>query len=223
MTITQLAFSLRYKRDLHRILRTLDHEQFAQFRLKYQSTDFRESKHWKLRERIAINLRHALFLNLHSTKPLQILDIGAGCGYFPFICTYYGHTATVIDLNIAMYREITQWLGVPWQEHKVNAYQPLPAFGRKFDLITALLIYFNNPESSSVWEIEEWRFFLNDLAENHLTHDGQIYLTLNRDYKHRFYGEDLYKFFIQAGAKVKDGMVHFQSVNYLRKTSTFSK
>jgi cyclopropane fatty-acyl-phospholipid synthase-like methyltransferase len=204
-------------------LRTLDHEQFAQFRLKYQSTDFGESKHWKLQERIAINLRHALLLNLHRTKPLQILDIGAGCGYFPFICTYYGHEAMAIDLNIAMYREITQWLGVPWEEHKVNAYQPLPTFGRKFDLITALLIYFNNPESPSVWGIEEWRFFLTDLVENHLTPAGQIYLTLNRDCKHRFYDEGLYNFFIQTGAKVKDGMVHLQSVKHLRRIPALSK
>ena len=51
-------------------------------------------------------------LGLHRSPPRRkVLDLGTGCGYFPYICNYFGHTTVTTDLDaVPMYDEITEFL-----------------------------------------------------------------------------------------------------------------
>lgn len=56
-----------------------------------------------------------------------------------------------------------------------------------FDLITGFRTRFHSwytvetgKEFKEHWGIEEWGFFLKDLARNHLTEGGRIFFMLNR-------------------------------------------
>ena len=77
-------------------------------------------------------------------------------------------------------REMMRMLELPRVIWRVNAFQPLPDLGRKFDLITAFMICFNGHKSPALWGPEEWEFFLDDL-ETRLKPRGRIYLSFNRE------------------------------------------
>ena len=117
--------------------------------------------------------RYARMLGMDFLQPLRILDVGTGFGYFPYVCTCLGHEATGLDLDIEpLYNESIRSLGLRRRVHRIERFQPLPAFPQKFHLITAFAICFNRQGYPDVWRQEEWAFFLRDLAENHLSSGG---------------------------------------------------
>jgi len=64
---------------------------------------------------------------------------------------------------------------------KVEQYVPLPPFDRRFGLVTAFLAAFNLDSERKPWTIDAWTFFLNDLRENVLTADGDLFMILSDD------------------------------------------
>ena len=51
-------------------------------------------KYFAIKGYMLENLRYIYRLGLqNSSRPVHILDIGTGFGYFPFLCHYFGHTA----------------------------------------------------------------------------------------------------------------------------------
>ncbi|MCI0607233.1 hypothetical protein L0156_29985 [bacterium] len=68
-------------------------------RSKHRGTLFEKSKHWNITERMEIAVSHARILGLHRASPKRVLDLGAGCGYFAYVCNYYGHEATGVDVQ----------------------------------------------------------------------------------------------------------------------------
>lgn len=194
--INKFAKSLgraQIQREVRRILSTINLEAFRNIQTKYAHTPFGEIKHWDITQRLAINLSHAHRLGIHhSPKALKILDPGAGCGYFPYICRLYGHQVIALDLDVPMYREVATFLNIDWKQYEVKAYEELPDLGTRFDLVTALLLWFNNPANSRTWSVEEWSFFLNDLAKNQLTQNGRVYLSFGNTKDREWCDKKLY-------------------------------
>lgn len=193
-------------------MKTIDLGQFEEFKTKYRAASPGPgySKYLDIRYWIEHNLHRYFTLGLHHSGPLNILDIGTGCGYFPYICNYFGHQAIGIDLDeVAMYREITEFLKIDRRIFRVNAYEKLSDFGKKFHLVTAFQICFNNHDTSSIWGINEWDFFLKDLAKNQLFENGRVFLSLNAEKNDVYYTPELAVFFRSKGASVDLEEIHF--------------
>jgi SAM-dependent methyltransferase len=153
-------------------------------------------------------------LNLHKSRPLNILDLGTGFGYFPYACNYYGHNAIGLDLDVVpMYNDITKFIGIDRKVHKIKSFENLPDYGVKFDLITAFMVCFNNHKEEDVWDIQEWDFFLKDVACNRMNSNGRIFLILNSELNGEYYTETLHNYFVENGAKIDGNNIYFSSVN----------
>lgn len=136
-------------------------------------------KYYNIRRYMELNLRRVYALGLDKRPPCSILDIGAGAGFFLYLCKLHGHTVMGFDIHDgSFYRNMHEALGVPCQCLGVSPATPLPDFGRKFDLITAFAICFHKLSDQS-WSGEEWRFFCEDLLNRHCEADGRIHLHLN--------------------------------------------
>ena len=180
-------------------------------------------KYLAVRYYMFINLKNLVMLGLDRSKKKNILDIGTGCGYFPFACQHYGHRCMTIDLGVnPLFNDFRKLFGVPCTLWQVRAYEPLPDMGMKFDIITAFLVRFNinnltdnwgeaPDELSNYWGVSEWEFFINDLKENQLNENGKIFILLNKEYhsEGRNYSEELHQFFLSAGASVNGGTIIF--------------
>jgi hypothetical protein len=81
--------------------------------------------------------------------------------------------------------------------------------GRKFDLITAWRICFNNYEhEETIWGRKDWDFLLDDLSER-LTPSGRIIFSLNAQLDRRFYTEELEKLFARRSDFMDGRMIIF--------------
>jgi len=194
------------------VIKTIDPQRFEEIRRKYADPTAPADappKYLNLREWMRINVQRVRELELDYAPPGSILDIGCGAGYFLYICKTLGHQVTGLDIEFPMFREMTQLLEVPRVIARIEAFQPLPEFHRKFDLITAHLICFNAHKSDKLWGPPEWDFFLNDLA-SHLAPGGRVWLELNREYDGSYYSPELAAFFRARGAELHAYRVVFK-------------
>ncbi len=99
-----------------------------------------------------------------------------------------------------MYNDIIDFLKVNRIVHRIKALQKLPSFGKKFDLINAYAICFNNHDQPDLWGVDEWTFFLQDLKQNHLKENGRIVLALNPEKDDR--NDKVFSFFEDKGGKL---------------------
>lgn len=137
-----------------------------------------------------------------SPRPLHILDIGSGAGYFLFVCKVLGHSGFGLDLpEPKFYEEMFHLFGLKRAMHRVEKFQPLPETGRKYDLVTAFQIVFNEHSGPQPWGVAEWDYFLND-AESHLLPGGRVYLSLNRQPNGIYYTEAVRKCFLNRGGVI---------------------
>ena len=93
-------------------------------------------------------------------------------------------------------------LGVKRKIWRIEAFQPLPDLGPKFDVIAAHMICFNGHKSDKLWKIPEWEFFLDDLAATISKPGGQVCLELNREYDDSLYTPELKDYFEARGAEI---------------------
>lgn len=190
--------------------------QFSVYQEKYQNADpppgsskYLDIEYWMIEA-----LYFLYRLNLSHSRPLNILEIGTGCGYFPYLCQYFGHSVVAIDLDIVpMYNEITSFLSIDRRVYKIQAFEHIPSFSSRFDLITAFSICFNNHNKSNLWGVNEWSFFPSDLTQNHLSKPGSIFLKLNAELEGGYYNAKLLNFFIDANAQVDGRHIHFSTKN----------
>jgi hypothetical protein len=195
----------------------LDH--FKNIQKKYQDVSPYPgfSKYLDIRYWMEKNLHYLFRLNLHRSEPQKILDLGTGCGYFPYLCRYFGHSVWTIDLDeVEMYNEMIKFFELDRRACSITAYQNLPKFDTKFDLITALNICFNNHNQSDVWGVSEWKFFLTDLSKNLLSPNGRVFLKLNPEGNGKCYDDLLLKFYVDSGAKVDGEYIFFPSLASFR-------
>lgn len=118
-------------------------------------------------------------LGLIGARPMRVLDIGCGSGYFLFALKTSGHDVLGIDLeDNPMYNDLVKLLEIPRVGQRVEKFQRLPDLGGPFDLITAFSICFDLHWREDVWGPEEWKFFLEDCRAR-LRPGGRIFLNFN--------------------------------------------
>jgi SAM-dependent methyltransferase len=193
------------------VIKSIDHSRFEEIRRKYAVADpgdappkYLDLEHW-----IRINLQRVRELGLDYAPRMRLLDLGCGAGYFLYINKLLGHDILGLDLDdLPMFRELIELLQIPRTIARIQAFQPLPNFDRKFDIITAYLICFNNHKSDKLWGPPEWDYFLSNAA-SHLSSNGRLWLELNREYDGSYYTPELKAFFEERGAELQSYRVIF--------------
>lgn len=153
-------------------------------------------------------LEDALFRNFNlgidHMRQKRILDIGTGFGFFPYTCEYFGNIPCAIDRpGHKLYDEVTDFLRIEKKHHWVTAFEPLPTFDQKFDLITAYQIAFDRTDASA-WGAKEWEYLINDILENLLEKGGQLHLELNYRFDlGAFYDSAIQKVYLDHGATLR--------------------
>lgn len=168
------------------------------------------SKYLDLKARLPINIRRAQDLNLQRLPPQEILDIGCGGGFFLFVAQALGHHGLGFDVaGIPVFDGLVELLGVDRRNYRISAFESLPGFGRKFDLITAFATAFHGGrEDSWRWGPEEWDFFISDL-ERHLQPGGRIFFELNAAYDGKYFTPDILEVFLRHNGELERGSVLF--------------
>jgi len=200
------------KFDVARITKTIDREKFREIYDRYGMANPGDEwpKYLELELWMEINHRRVRDLGLDLGARKRVLDIGCGTGYFLYINQYLGHDVLGLDLDLEPgFTEMIELLGVKRKIWRIEAFQPLPNLGPKFDVIAAHMICFNGHKSDKLWQIPEWEFFLDDLAEHQLNPGGQICLELNREYDGSLYTPELKDYFEARGAEVHTQRVLF--------------
>lgn len=124
---------------------------------------------------------HALMLGLDQLAPLDILDLGTGGGHFPYVARYFGHRVVALDLpGIQLYDALCSWIGVDKHDFRIEARTPLPDLRKRFDLVTAFMIGFNTKRDGTLFTIEDWDWFLEDVRGHQLKPNGHLVLKMIR-------------------------------------------
>lgn len=168
------------------------------------------AKYLDLEKYLELNIRRVQDLDLHLQPPKEILDIGCGGGFFLYVAQAQGHRGLGFDTGgIPVFDELVDLLGVERVIYRIEAHEPTPDFGRKFDLITAFSTAFHGGKDNSWrWGASEWEFLINDL-EKHLKPGGQIFFGLNPAYAGEYYTPEILDVFLRRGAQVERENVLF--------------
>lgn len=141
-----------------------------------------EYKYLKYPRQIARSVYLARSLGLDRRQPLQILDIGTGPGYFPFVAKSMGHDVTALDVDwSATYNALTRSLAIERVIHEIRRFEPLPPIAGPFDLITAFMICFNG-HKQKVWGAPEWDYFVGQLRKLAKASGTRVMLGFNLEY-----------------------------------------
>jgi 2-polyprenyl-3-methyl-5-hydroxy-6-metoxy-1,4-benzoquinol methylase len=154
------------------------------------SDNFYGSKYLDITGHVAINLHRARKLGLHTSPKMDILDIGAGGGFFCYAASLYGHGVTALERPPEDHREprirfasLLAFFGIPCSDQKVKSQAALVGDdalrGKRFDLVTAFAIMFNVESTGAYWTTDDYLYFFNDLRENILKPGGRVCLKFN--------------------------------------------
>lgn len=192
------------------ILAKIDSERLRDIQKRHAGSDIRYAKYANIEHWLAINLPRIQELKLDRAAPKQILDLGCGAGFFLFLAKQSGHSCVGLDVgDYPLSNELIDLFGVYKLTWRIRAFEPLPDFGRQFDLITAFSAAFNrNQDETRGWTEDEWEFFLNDL-NRHLKPGGQILLEINSGKDGRYLLPEIRDFFGKRGARSEGERVYF--------------
>jgi SAM-dependent methyltransferase len=166
-------------------------------------TKYLDARKWLTR-----SAQQARKLGLVLTPPDEVLDLGCGAGYFLFVLKQLGSRTLGVDLDHdPIFNEMICLLGIERIGFAITRRVSLPQLGsRKFDLITAWAVCFNNYDhEETVWGPKDWDFLLDDLSER-LTPNGRIVFSLNPQLDGKFYSEEIGKLFTRR-SDLMDGRV----------------
>jgi hypothetical protein len=218
----EIIKALRLNQDHRKIMDRIDTRQLQAIRAKYDPSQL-YYKYLNAEKHIRVNLGRAYALGLHQMTGLNILDIGTGSGFFPFVCAYFGHRAISIDKgDNPIFDDMIGLLQVDRTVSSVQAFQRLPDLGRQFDLVTAFRGVFHRI-NKPVWGVPEWTFFLNDVASDLLLDDGRLFMDLNRGSDKRPYQENVRKLFLSYGARLSGTKVYFPSMKAFQTASAIQE
>ena len=188
----------------------IDNQRLREIQRRYTGSNDRYAKYADVEHWLKINLPRVQNLKLDRSPPKQILDLGCGGGFFLFLAKQCGHACLGLDVgDFPLSNELIELFGLERVTRRIRAFQPLPDFGRKFDLITAFSAAFNRSEDESRgWNAEEWKFFLDDL-NRHLKPGGEIVLEINSGKDKRYFPDEIREFFLKRGARVEGERVCF--------------
>ena len=203
-----MSFFRRSKNDL--FLDKIDNERLRDIQRRYAGSNDRYAKYADVEHWLAINLPRVQELKLDRSPPKQILDLGCGAGFFLFLAKQFGHRGVGVDVDVyQLSNELIDLFGVERVTHRIGAFQPLPEFGKQFDLITAFSSAFGRSEDESRgWTVKEWEFFLGDL-DRHRAPGSQILLEINSGKDGRYFPGEIREFLLKRGARVERERVSF--------------
>ena len=190
----RLIDNLRTK-ILNHLKEVVDSDEFALLQNRYVTPEYaalnlhpNPIKYLDLPHWILGKLNATMIAKLHETPPKTILDLGVGCGHFPFIASYFGHRVVGTDIELSpdlpeqelhLYDAICKLLGIEkLEDHKIEKFTELPDFGERFDMVSALMTNFNINEDGTPWSVDAWRFFLTSLSKNCLKPGGKVLFLL---------------------------------------------
>jgi SAM-dependent methyltransferase len=183
----------------------IDQQRFQTIYDRYRDSDPYPgfSKYLNRSEWIAVAIAHFRLAGLEKLENASVLDIGTGAGYFPFVCQNLGHDALGLDIpGHSFYCDMVDLLGIRRREYRIQAFEKLPDFGRRFDRVTAFAICFNNHATESLWGVSEWDFFLNDLVAHQLASEGMITLKFNPEPNGAPISPELLEYLLSRGSEV---------------------
>jgi SAM-dependent methyltransferase len=196
------------------VLKEVDPAKLEEIRQKYsqpydrvQWPKYADPNRW-----LKFNIRRAQDLQLVTRpKPLRILDLGSGAGYFLLVAKHLGHSGLGVDVDeVPMYGEMFDVFGLKRVILRIEPYVPLPDFSEKFDLVTAFSLCFNGHKTDHVWGPKEWSFFLRDVRENVLNPGGEIYFGMNPEPDGTFLSPEVARYFEKEGAIIREHKVWFR-------------
>ena len=219
--IRKLAQPLTYRRGWRRVERIIhplrlaplyariDQAKLAALQSRYASSKEHYAKYADVERWLRLNIVRAQDLKLHRCRPLSILDLGCGGGFFVFVAQELGHSGLGLDIDVfPLFGELLDLLHVERKVWAIQPFQPLPNLGRSFDLVTAFSIDFNRKSRHDWWGPAEWDFFLGNLYEQ-INPNGRVYLELNPRQDGEYYAPELHDFFRSQGASVERERVAF--------------
>ena len=121
----------------------------------HRSESYSEMNRKELQSRQKSAWEQLLFEDVDESRPLQILDIGAGPGFFSILCARRGHTVTAADMNAEMIRQARENAageGVSIRFVQVGHTLPFPP--ESFDMIVSRNVTWALPkpeETLAVW------------------------------------------------------------------------
>ena len=186
------------------LLTKIDQERLRDIQMRYASSTSDYAKYADAGRWLKRNIPRIRRLGLDRSSPRQILDLGCGGGFFLFIAKQLGHSGIGVDVgHHPVCNELVDLFGVERKVWRIQAFEPLPDFGRKFDLITAFSTAFHRSADKSVaWGTDEWNFFLDDLFERQLKPGGQIFFDINSGKDKRFFPVAVRELFARRGAEI---------------------
>ena len=195
--------------DMNSLLAKIDINRLREIQKRHAGSDVRYAKYADVEHWLAINLPRVQELKLDVAEPKQILDLGCGAGFFLFLAKQFGHSCVGLDVgDYPLSNELIALFGIDRLTWRIRAFEPLPDFGRQFDLITAFSAAFNrNGDETRGWTVDEWEFFLSDL-DRHLKPGGRTLLEINSGKDKRYYPAEVREFFHKR-ARVDGECVYF--------------
>jgi SAM-dependent methyltransferase len=195
------------------LMAKIDSGRLRDIQKRHGGSNARYAKYADVEHWLSLNLPRLQELKLDESAPKQILDLGCGAGFFLFLAKQSGHSCAGLDVgDYPLSNELIQLFGLDRLTWRIRAFEPLPDFGRQFDLITAFSAAFNrNGDESRGWTPDEWEFFLNDLT-GHLKPGGEILLEINSGKDGRYFLPEIREFFVKRGARVEGERVYFESI-----------
>lgn len=210
--IRKLGASETYRRSWRRLQRLihpiriqplldrLDQSEIRSIRERYSGSNEHYAKYADIGRWLTLNAKRVQDLKLHRSPPSCVLDLGCGGGFFLYILQQFGHEGLGTDIDeFPLFQELVDLFHVQRTIFRIEPFQPLPDFGRKFDLITAFSTSFNRRSHRVWWGPAEWRYFVDDLM-GHLRPKGRIFFGLNPDNTGCYYTPELHACFRDYGA-----------------------
>lgn len=173
-----------------KVIAGVDPKEVAMLQEKYRERliDFdpaAEPKYGDICFWVAARAQRAVDMGMDRARPTDILDIGMGCGFWAAVCNAAGHACVGMDVANEFYADICRILRVERHYGRVYRQKPFIGLGRKFGMITIMAQVFDvildeTRKRIGYWSIDDWRFFIDDLARHHLTEPGELYMEMNR-------------------------------------------
>jgi SAM-dependent methyltransferase len=195
-----------------RLLAGIDQKRLREIQMRYAVSPDQYAKYADTARWLTRNLPRIRRLGLDRSAPKQILDLGCGAGFFLFVAQQHGHSGIGLDVgDHAVCGELVDLFGVERKVWRIQAFEPLPDFGRKFDLVTAFSTAFHrSADQARGWGTEEWNFFLDDLFNRQLKPGGQVFFEINSGKDQRYFPAEVRELFAQRGAEINGEFVSWK-------------
>lgn len=211
----QLYLSRVTKNHAEDVIATIELDEFMSLRraARDRSLALNALKYFNIDSYMPVHVKRALLLEVHGNRTRNILDIGTGFGYFPYVCRFFndGVIAAIDVPGHQLFDDITEFLGINKVHHRLMPFEKLPEFPDKFDLVTASQVAFNRYTPEKPWGSAEWSFLLEDLRDNVLGGNGEVYFELNYDHHlGNWYSKEVIQQLKAHNAKISAGHVHIK-------------